>query len=248
MPRSTEASSDNDTPAPQSGFEALWARLSPYINDKSLMRTALVHRSYCAEARGEESNERLEFLGDAVLGLLVTERLYRSYPHLPEGDLARIRSAVVSAEALAPVAAELGVGEALFLGRGEARSGGKHKPSLLANALEAIIGAAYLGAGEDGARRLVEELLSAVITAAAGKRVLGDPKNHLQELAAQLGAPRPAYQLSNAGPDHAKHFVAEVSVGDVRGRGEGRSKKHAERAAAANAIASLEARDASFDA
>ena len=210
------------------------------------MHLALAHRSYCAEVPGEESNERLEFLGDAVLGLVVTEHLYRTRPELPEGDLARMRAAVVSSEALAPIAAELGVGEALLLGRGEAASGGRRKPSLLADALEALIGATYLAGGLEAARALVIDLAGEVIEASDRDRgALGDAKNRLQELASRLGLEPPRYEVRDEGPDHAKRFEATVYVADRRaGRGEGRSKKQAERAAASAALAELADREA----
>ncbi|HXZ82136.1 MAG TPA: ribonuclease III domain-containing protein, partial [Acidimicrobiales bacterium] len=137
----------------------LGVRLGPGVVDAELLRLALCHRSYCAEVAGQESNERLEFLGDAVLGLVVTADLYRRRPELPEGDLARIRAAVVSTEALAPVGASLGLGAALLLGRGEDASGGREKPSILADALEAVIGAVYLSGGMEQASAFVLGLI-----------------------------------------------------------------------------------------
>ncbi len=200
---------------------------------------ALAHRSHCAENPGEESNERLEFLGDAVLGLVVTAELYAAHPHLPEGDLARIRAAVVSTGALAPVAAGLGIGGELLLGKGEAASGGRDKPSILADALEALIGAVYLAHGLDRAREFVMGLLGAELASAAGA-ALGDAKNRLQELAVRIGEDAPRYRLREQGPDHDKRFSAEVYLGQrVLGRGTGRSKKQAERAAAEEAVAVL---------
>ena len=221
------------------GIAALAERLAPYLSDPQLLHLALAHRSYCSEVPGEASNERLEFLGDAVLGLVVTEHLYRSHPGLQEGDLARIRSAVVSSDALAPLARRLGVGEALLLGRGEANSGGRDKDSLLADALEALIGAAYLASGLAPAAAMTVDLLGGLIEAEAGQAVLGDAKNHLQELAAQLGLEPPVYALSDEGPDHDKRFRAEVRLGAVRAAGEGKSKKQAERHAAQRAVKAL---------
>ncbi|HUY05952.1 MAG TPA: ribonuclease III domain-containing protein, partial [Acidimicrobiales bacterium] len=145
------------------GFLALSARLDRYIEDRSLLRLALVHRSYCAEHVGTQSNERLEFLGDSVLGFVVTDELYRSFPHLSEGDLARIRADVVSSAALAPLARALGIGEALLLGRGEEHSGGREKPSLLADALEAIMGAIFLASGIERVTTFVQELTAETI-------------------------------------------------------------------------------------
>lgn len=201
------------------------------------LRQALAHRSFCSESPAQPSNERLELLGDAVLGLVVTDHLYRSFPDLPEGDLARVRAAVVSTPALAPVARGLGLGPALLLGRGEEASGGRDKPSILADALEAVIGAVYLSAGYDGASAFVLGLLGQPIAEVAEVARLGDPKNQLQELAAQLGLGTPVYRLRERGPDHAKHFTASAVVaGEHLGTGDGSSKKDAERQAADEAL------------
>jgi ribonuclease-3 len=221
------------------GFDSLATSVTPYVTDRDLLTLALTHRSYCAEVPGTSSNERLEFLGDAVLGLVVTAHLYESLPLLPEGDLARIRAAVVSSAALAPLAAELGIGAALLLGKGEEHSGGRNKTSLLADALEAVIGAVYLSSGPAAAQRFVLALLADAIETEAARSELGDAKNRLQELAARLGHPAPTYTLDELGPDHAKRFVAVVAVGGVSGRGEGRSKKEAERVAAEMAVTGL---------
>ncbi|MGD0982419.1 MAG: ribonuclease III [Acidimicrobiales bacterium] len=216
--------------------------LREYAVDGDLLRQALSHRSYCAEWGGLPSNERLELLGDAVLGLVVADHLYRAFPDLSEGDLARLRASVVSTEALAPVAAKLGVGEAVLLGKGEETSGGRSKDSILADCLEAIIAAVYLSVGLEAATRLVVGLLEDPIEAIAEGR-LGDPKNWLQELTAQLNLDFPTYAVTDKGPDHAKVFSAEVTVGgEVLGRGTGTSKKIAERVAAAAALAVIEAR------
>jgi len=189
------------------------------------------------------SNERLELLGDAVLGLVVTDHLYRAFPDLPEGDLARLRASVVSTQALAPVATELGVGEAVLLGKGEEASGGRIKDSILADCLEAIIAAVYLSLGLDAAAAFVVHLLEGPIEGLAAEGRLGDPKNQLQELTARLNFDLPSYKVRDQGPDHAKVFSAEVSVGgEVVGRGTGSSKKHAERVAAAAALELLVAR------
>ena len=186
------------------------------------------------------SNERLEHLGDAVLGLVVSEQLFHGQPDVPEGDLARMRAAVVSTAALAPVAERAGVGRALLLGRGEDASGGREKPSLLADALEAIIGATYLASGLDGARGLVVELLGDKIAEVSSGIELGDAKNRLQELASRRGDELPHYEVRESGPDHAKRFAAVVVVGrGVVGRGTGSSKKQAERAAALDALDAL---------
>lgn len=219
---------------------ALYDRLGVEGFDPELFAAALFHRSYRAENEGASSNERLEFLGDAVLGLAVTEYLYMTRPDLPEGDLARIRAVVVSKEALAPVGRSLGIGEALFLGRGEDSSGGRHKASLLADAFEALLGALYLSCGFSVAKGLVLDLLGDRIETAAAAKVYGDAKNRLQELAVTRSLPMPSYELKAEGPDHERHFFATVSLGWVLAHGEGRSKKAAERAAAASAIAMLE--------
>jgi ribonuclease-3 len=207
------------------------------------MVLALTHRSWCAENAGEASNERLEFLGDAVLGLIVTDHIFTAHPEMPEGSLAKLRAAVVSEPTLAAVAAELGVGDALRLGKGEAASGGREKASILSDALEAIIGAVYVDGGLDAARRLVLELLSGRIAgevAGPGGPGGADHKTQLQELVARRFETAPSYEVVDDGPDHEKRFFATVRVdGGVVGRGEGRSKKLAEQAAAGAALAHL---------
>jgi ribonuclease III len=200
------------------------------------LRLALVHRSWCAESTGEESNERLEFLGDSVLGLVVTAHLYDTHPDLPEGDLARIRAAVVSTESLAPVAAALELGEALYLGRGEELSGGRSKPSLLADCFEAVIGALYLSGGLAAAEVFVLRHLTDQLDEEAARDELGDAKNVLQELAASSGLAAPTYRLRGRGPDHARIFSADVALGEITGHGEGNSKKQAERAAVVDVL------------
>ncbi len=209
-----------------------------------MLRQALSHRSYCSEWGGLPSNERLELLGDAVLGLVVADHLYRSYPELPEGDLARLRASVVSTEALAPIATGLGVGDAVLLGKGEEASGGRAKESILADCLEAIIAAVYLSLGLSAATSFVVDLLEGPIAAIAAEGKLGDPKNRLQELASRLELDLPSYKVSDKGPDHAKVFFAEVTVGaEALGRGTGSSKKLAERLAAAAALEALSGRE-----
>jgi ribonuclease-3 len=204
---------------------------------------ALTHRSWCAEHAGEASNERLEFLGDAVLGLVVTAYIFDRHPEMPEGSLAKLRAAVVSAPTLAAVAADLGVGPALRLGKGEAASGGRGKASILADAMEALIGAVYVDGGLDAARRLVLDLFEERIddeVAGPGGPGGADHKTQLQELVARRFEAVPAYVVSDEGPDHEKTFFAEVRVGDeLVGRGEGRNKKAAEQAAAGAALAHL---------
>jgi ribonuclease-3 len=223
-----------------SSTTALSNRLAAFSVPPELLRQALSHRSYCAETPTQPSNERLELLGDAVLGLVITDYLYASFPELPEGDLARVRAAVVSTLALAPVAEALGIGPALLLGKGEESSGGREKASILADCVEAVIGAVYLSAGLDGARMLVLDLLGAHVMEVAQFARLGDPKNRLQEIAVQMLLGPPAYTVVERGPDHAKQFTAEAVVGGERlGTGVGRSKKDAERHAAEVALAVL---------
>jgi ribonuclease-3 len=211
-------------------------RLAWPVGDRTLLEKALAHRSWCAETPGMGSNERLEFLGDAVLGLVVTDHLYRSYPDLPEGELAKVRASVVNSAALAEVAASLSIGRALLLGKGEGQSGGREKPSILADAMEAVIGAVYLDQGWHAAANLVMRLLGERIAEAAAGPGGQDFKTRLQELCARRFDQLPLYETVDEGPDHAKEFDARVFVGGVhRGRGRGRSKKQAEQAAAREA-------------
>lgn len=195
-----------------------------------------MHRSWCAEHAGWASNERLEFLGDSVLGIVVTDHLFRTYPELPEGALAKVRASVVSAAALSEVAIELRLGDALLLGKGEDGSGGREKPSILADALEAVLGIVYIEAGPRAASTLVLFLLLERITEAASGPGGQDYKTRLQELAARVLESAPRYEVADEGPDHAKRFFATVRVDGVQhGHGEGRSKKQAEQAAARDA-------------
>jgi ribonuclease-3 len=197
-----------------------------------------VHRSWCAENAGHPSNERLEFLGDAVLGVVVTDHVYRTHVDLPEGDLTEIRKTVVNSVALAEVAESLGVGEHLLLGKGEELSGGRQKPSILADAMEAIIGAVYLADGIEVAGELVLGILGSRLATAQADGA--DHKSRLQELAAhRFGAP-PRYEVEATGPDHARTFYVTVTIdGEPHGQGVGRSKKQAEQAAARNAVLAL---------
>ena len=212
---------------------ALASRLELPFDDLGLLVQAMAHRSWCAETEGAESNERLEFLGDAVLGLVVTDYLFRTYGDLPEGELAKVRASLVNSEALAEIAVQAGVGEALLLGKGEDSSGGREKPSILADAMEAVIGAVYIESGWAGAAELIMRLLAGRIAVAAAGPGGHDYKTRLQELSARRFEELPRYEVVDEGPDHAKRFFATVSLGGVeRGRGEGRSKKQAEQAAA----------------
>lgn len=207
-----------------------------------LLLRSLCHRSWCAENPGTRSNERLEFLGDAVLGLVVTDYLFRTYPDMPEGALAKVRASVVNSAALAELAAELDVGSALMLGKGEDQSGGREKPSILADAAEALIGAVYLDKGWGAAEAMIMRLLGERIEVAAAGPGGQDYKTRLQELCARTFDQLPQYTLHDEGPDHAKQFEAIVHVqGKAQGFGRGRSKKQAEQAAAKEAWERLRA-------
>jgi ribonuclease-3 len=207
-------------------------RIGVAFSDPSLLRRAMCHRSWCAENDEPGSNERLEFLGDSVLGLVISDFVFRSFPDLPEGSLSEVRAGVVNAEVLAELAREISLGRYLLLGKGEDAAGGREKQSILADALEALIAAVYLDAGLDTARRLIVDWLGDRIehvSRGPGR----DFKTRLQELAAQRRLGRPRYEVRGEGPDHAKRFYATVYLdGAPLGRGEGRSKKQAEQAAA----------------
>src|SRR5206468_3047053 len=197
------------------------------------LERALTHRSYAYENANPPTNERLEFLGDSVLGLVVTDTLYRGYPNLPEGQLAKLRAAVVQMGALAEVARELSLGAYVRLGRGEQVTGGRNKPSILADTLEAVIGAVYIDCGLDEARALVHRLFDPVIARSARLGAGLDWKTSLQELTAVKMLGVPDYQVEESGPDHQKSFRATVRVGgQVLGAGQGRTKKAAEQQAA----------------
>ncbi|MBS9534227.1 ribonuclease III [Mycobacterium sp. M1] len=218
---------------------------------EELLTLAVTHRSYAYEHGGLPTNERLEFLGDAVLGLTITDELFHRHPDRPEGDLAKLRSSVVNTQALADVARGLtddGLGAHLLLGRGESNSGGADKSSILADGMESLLGAVYLQHGIDAARevilRLFGPLLDTVATLGAGL----DWKTSLQELTADRGIGVPAYRVSSTGPDHDREFTAAVVVSDVEyGSGVGRTKKEAEQKAAAAAWKALTALDPQGD-
>ncbi len=212
--------------------------------DPDLLLRALTHRSWSAEHRSADDNERLELLGDAVLGLVVTTELHERDPEAAEGVLSRRRSQLVREGTLADAARDVGLGAHLRLGRGEADSGGADKDSLLADALEAVIGAAYVSGGYEMGVTLVHRLLGEAIASTAGgsdpaEGSAGpiDPKTALQERLAQRGMPSPEYVLTREGPDHAPTFLAEVVVdGEILGSGVGGSKKSASQAAADEAL------------
>jgi len=219
---------------------ALEARIGHVFVDDALFRRALTHRSYCAEHAGEPSNEQLEFLGDAVLGYVVSDHVFHAHPDLSEGQWSKVRASVVNTESLAEVAREVGVGEGLLLGKGEAAAGGRDKGSILGDAMEAIFAAVYLDGGEDRARAVILGLLADRIAAASAIPGADDPKTSLQELALERGIGLPRYRVEGAGPDHERVFSAVVLLEGVeRGAGTGVSKKAAEQAAAREAAAWL---------
>jgi ribonuclease-3 len=204
--------------------------------EPELLTRALTHRSYAYENGGLPTNERLEFLGDAVLGLVVTAALFRNYPDLPEGQLAKLRASVVNMRALADVARQLGeqgLGPHLLLGKGEETTGGRDKASILADTLEALLGAVYLDHGLERASVVVHQLFDQLMEDAAQRGAGLDWKTSLQELTATHGFGVPEYRVTETGPDHAKSFTAHAVVsGEELGTGEGRSKKEAEQRAA----------------
>ncbi len=214
----------------------LAGNLNLTFGDLDLLRAALVHRSYVAEHSEATHNERMEFLGDAVLQLVITLYLYENHPELSEGEMAKVRAGLVNGLELAEVAREVEIGSHLVLGRGEEASGGRDKESILADAMEAVIAAIYLDKGMEAAGRFILDRWAQRIEAriaAPGKR---DYKTRLQEELARDGK-RPRYRVTDEGPDHNKVFTATVEVeGEVAGQGTGRSKKEAEQNAAASAL------------
>ena len=210
--------------------------------DPDLLVLALTHRSFAYENGGLPSNERLEFLGDSVLGIVVTDRLYRDHPDLPEGELAKIRAATVSQRALAVVARQLGLGTFVLLGRGETSTGGSDKDSILCDTLEAVFGAIYLAHGIEVARKVILDLVGPSLVTAASAGVALDWKTSLQEACAAAGLGSPIYDVTGEGPDHARTFTARVVVdGVVRSEGTGTAKKLAEQEAAERAFAVISA-------
>jgi ribonuclease III len=205
-----------------------------------LAEQALTHRSYAYEHGGLPTNERLEFLGDAVLGLVVTDALYVAHPELPEGQLAKLRAGVVSTRALAEVARGIGLGQWVRLGRGEESSGGRDKASILADTLEALLGAVYLDRGLGGAVLVVRRLFGRLLETVAADDGGRDWKTALQELGASLGLGVPQYRTAESGPPHDRAFTAEAVLGErVLGSGAGRTKKAAEQVAAEQACRAL---------
>ncbi len=222
-------------------LEKLAEKIGYKFADKSLLETAMRHSSWTAENIGFESNERLEFLGDSVIGFVVADIMYRRYPDFDEGKLTDLRKIVVNMNALSRVATHLGLGEFILLGRGEEAGGGREKTSILANALEAVFAAVYLDSDALSAYALVRSLLSESIDEALAALKQLDAKSQLQELCSRLDNPVPEYRVTDEGPDHAKTFYAAVYIGnDWMGAGSGRSKKVAEELAAQQAFATLQ--------
>lgn len=204
--------------------------------DPALLQLALTHRSFAYENGGLAHNERLEFLGDSILGQAVTVMLYTEHPTLDEGDLAKRRASLVSSVALAEVARSIGLGAYVRLGKGEEQTGGRDKSSILADTVEAIIGAAYLDLGGDAATELVLRLIRPLLENPDRFGAAMDPKTSLQELTARLGRGLPTYRVSDSGPDHSKRFEATVVLeAEPVATGTGSSKKQAEMAAALEA-------------
>lgn len=220
-----------EEPAARADLGELLERLGVDL-DPALVTLALTHRSWAHEHGGLPTNERLEFLGDSVLGLVVTEYLFAGHPEVSEGELAKMRSATVSQRALAQVARSIGLGEFILLGRGELVTGGRQKDSILSDTMEAIIGATYLTHGLEPSRAMVEQLLGPLLRDAARLSLGLDWKTSLQELAASRNLPQPVYEVEGSGPDHNRSFAATVTVAGFVGTGVGPSKKVAEHGAA----------------
>ena len=227
----------SNTPDPAVISAALGVDLSD-----ELVVLALTHRSFAYENGGLPTNERLEFLGDSVLGVIITDVLYHTHPDLPEGRLAKLRASVVNMHALAGVGRRIGLGDQLRLGRGEEMTGGRDKSSIVADAVEAVIGAVYLQHGLDTTRQVIHRLFADLLTLAPQLGAGLDWKTSLQERSAELSLGVPEYRVTEEGPDHAKVFAAKVLLsGLARGDGSGRTKKEAEQNAAAAAYTSLQA-------
>jgi ribonuclease-3 len=225
------------------GPRALDRILRIRFRDASLRQLALTHRSHAFENALPANNERLEFLGDAVLGIVVTDMAFREFPDMPEGELAKLRAAIVNMGALADVARDLGIGRFILLGRGEEMSGGRDKSSILADALEALLGAIYLDRGLPVARKLIERVFRPRMIAYVRGEGERDYKTILQELASAEVHAVPEYRIRERGPDHEKEFTATVFLaGREWGTGMGRSKKEAEQQAAHEAYIRLSER------
>jgi ribonuclease-3 len=221
-------------------LEPLEQRLGHTFADPELLRRAMCHRSWVAESVDTLSNERLEFLGDAVLGWVIADIVYNNFSDQAEGALTDLRKSVVNAGALASVARRLELGDWLLLGKGESAAGGRGKTSILSDALEAVLGAIYLDGGSAAAFDFVERMLGEALADTVARLDELDHKTQLQELAARIAEAAPVYVVSSEGPDHAKHFSATVYLsGRAVGQGTGRSKKSAEQSAASVAVVTL---------
>jgi ribonuclease-3 len=222
-------------------FSAFESKIGHAFRDKRLIQTAFTHRSYINENRGHvsEHNERLEFLGDAVLELVVTEFLYAKYPEKPEGDLTAYRAALVNTQSISDAASILGMNEFLLLSRGESKDTGRARLIILANAFEALIGALYLDAGYDAAKNFIGAQLFHKTEEVVAKRLWQDAKSRFQEMAQEKTGITPSYQLlDQSGPDHDKRFIVGAYIGEVKiAQGDGRSKQEAEQDAAQKALA-----------
>ncbi len=229
-------------------MSALENRLGYRFGDPNQLELAVTHRSWCAEHDDGPSNERLEFLGDAVLGLVVTDFLYHQFPSLPEGHLAKARAAVVSAETLADLAVDLGLGAHLRLGRGEESSGGRAKSSIVSDAFEAVIGAVYVDGGLGSARGFILSQLGDRIDEAVSRPGARDYKTLLQESAARDRLASPEYEVTQTGPHNNRLFRATVRIGgQVCGTGEGSTIKQAQRRAACVALEARSDEDGALD-
>lgn len=229
-------------------LDQLQNRMGIRFTNQSLLLQAFTHRSYLNEAKnaGLEHNERLEFLGDAVLELVVTEHLYKNFPN-QEGELTNWRSAIVKGEVLAKAATDLGLGELLLLSKGEEKSGGRQRGLILANTFEALIGAAYLESGYQPVAKFINQVLISLLPDIIKHKLYIDAKSQLQEVAQEKVSKTPSYRvISEHGPDHSKQFKVGVFVGSTQiAEGEGASKQRAEQAAAANALANWPAAQSS---
>jgi ribonuclease-3 len=224
---------------PNHNIDELEKRIGYKFKNPELLLNALTHSSYANENRGRISdNERLEFLGDAVLGLVIADYLYRLFEEHKEGDLTKIRASIVSEEPLSLIARDIGLGQFLLLGKGEANTGGRDRDSVLADAVEAVIGAVYLEAGINQAKELIIGLFSSLMEKSFQGKGFQDYKTNLQEMLQAKGEEEIVYRvIKESGPDHNKEFVVEVLCGRrVKGRGKGKSKKEAEQRAAKEAL------------
>jgi ribonuclease-3 len=238
----TTSTESPDGTVTREDYEDLRQALGSPALDPELLERALTHRSFAYEHGGLPTNERLEFLGDAVLGVVVTDTLFRAHPDLSEGRLAKLRAAVVNARALAEVARAIGLGRHVKLGRGEEATGGRNKSSILSDTVEALIGAVYLSGGFTASDAVVHRLFDHLMDNAARLGAGLDWKTSLQELSAGHSLGVPEYVIEDEGPDHAKTFTARVKVGDrLYGHGSGRSKKEAEQQAAETAYTAIAA-------